>query len=65
MADVWILNEEDLDMELIGWLKAQKRITTKKIHDFINTVLLAGEGEDLRLAKYELALPISITTVNV
>ena len=27
----WILSEEDLDMDLINWLKAQKRITTKNI----------------------------------
>lgn len=61
----WILNEEDLSMELLNWLKAQKRVTTKTTHKFVNEVLLAREGGVLRLAKYGLSLPISTTTINV
>ena len=37
----WILYEEDLETDLINWLKAQKRVTTKNTHVFVNTVLLA------------------------
>ena len=51
-------------MDLINYLKAQKRLTTKNTHGFVNTVPLAREGEFLWLAKYGLALPISMTTVN-
>ncbi|CAM9642953.1 unnamed protein product, partial [Sphacelaria rigidula] len=61
----WILNEEDLSMELLGWLKAQKRVTTKSTHKFVNEVLFAREGGILKLAKYGLSLPISTTTINV
>ena len=60
----WILSEKDLEMDLINWLKAQKRVTTKNSHVFVNTVLLAREGGLLLLAKYALTLPISTTTVN-
>ena len=61
----WILSEEDLSMEQLGWLKAQKRVTTKSTHKFVNEVLLAREGGILKLAKYGLSLPISTTTINV
>ena len=60
----WILSEEDLEMDLINWLKAQKRVTTKNTHVYVNTVLLAREGGLLLLAKYALTLPISMATVN-
>ena len=52
----WILSEEDLEMDLINWLKAQKRVTTKNTHVFVNTVLLVREGGLLLLAKYALTL---------
>ena len=51
-------------MDLINCLKAQKRVTTKNTHVFVSTVLLAREEGLLRLAKYGLTLPISMTTVN-
>ena len=37
----WILSKEDLEIDLINWLKAQKRVTSKTTHVFVNTVLLA------------------------
>ena len=61
----WLLSEENLAMELLGWLKAQKRVTTKTTHKFINETLLAREGGILKLAEYGLSLPISMTTTNV
>lgn len=61
----WILSEEDLSMELLGWLKVQKRVTTHSTHKFINETLLAREGGILKLAQYGLSLPISKTTTNV
>ena len=60
----WILSEEDLSMELLSWLKSQKRVTTKSTHAFVNEQLLAREGGVLKLAKYGLSLPIT-TTINV
>ena len=60
-----ILSEEDLSMELLAWLKAQKRVTTSTTHKFINETLLAWEEGILKLAEYGLSLPISSTTVNV
>ena len=61
----WILSEEDLSMELLAWLKAQKRVTTKKTQKFVNEELLSREGGLLKLATYGLSLPISTTTINV
>eukprot|EP00904_Undaria_pinnatifida_P013597 jgi/Undpi1/9368/HiC_scaffold_26.g11826.m1 len=61
----WILSEEDLSMELLRWLKEQKRVTTKKTHKFVNEQLFAREGGLLKLAEYGLSLPISTTTINV
>ena len=56
---------EDLSMELLASLKAQKRVTTSTTHKFINETLLAREGGILKLAEYGLSLPISSTTVDV
>ena len=61
----WILSEEDLSMELLAWLKDQKRVTTKATHKFINQTLFAREGGMLKRAGYGLSLPISMTTTNV
>ncbi|CAM9311287.1 unnamed protein product, partial [Hapterophycus canaliculatus] len=61
----WILSDEDLSMELLGWLKAQKRVTTKSTHKFVNEHLLAREGGLLKLAEYGLSLPICTSTINV
>ena len=61
----WILSEEDLSMERLGWLKAQKRVTTKSTHKFVNEQLLVREGGNLKLVEYGLSLPISTTTINV
>ncbi|MEP6389023.1 MAG: hypothetical protein ABJ056_03770, partial [Halioglobus sp.] len=60
----WILSE-DLSMDLLGWLKAQKRDSTKSLTRTFNEKLFAREGGNLKLAKYGLSLPISTTTVNV
>lgn len=60
----WVLCEEDLQLQLLEWLKGQKRVSTKKTHEYVNGVLLANEGGLLRLAKYGLTLPISSTTVH-
>lgn len=59
----WILNEEDLKSQLLSWLKAQKRVSTKKTRDYVNTVLLKDEGFE-QLSRYGLNLPISSTTVH-
>ncbi|MEP6150093.1 MAG: hypothetical protein ABJ201_21930, partial [Nisaea sp.] len=61
----WILSEDDLSMDLLGWLKAQKGVSTKITHAYINEKRFAREGGNLKLAKYGLSLPISTTTVNV
>ena len=61
----WILSEEDLAMQLLNWLKSEKRVSTKDTHKYINETLLAGEGGIFKLAEYGLSLPISTTTINV
>ena len=61
----WILSDEDFSMELLRWLKAQKRVTTKNTQKFVNDELFAREGGLLKLAQYGLSLPISTTTINV
>lgn len=60
-----IMSEEDLQLELLGWLKEQKSVTTKNTHEYINNAMFAREGGILKLAKYGLSLPISESTVNV
>ena len=61
----WILSDEEFSMELLRWLKAQKRVTTKNTQKFVNDELFAREGGLLKLAQYGLSLPISTTTINV
>ena len=60
----WILSEEDIRLELLQWLKTEKRVTAKKTGDFVNNVLLVNEGGLERLDKYGLSLPVSSTTVH-
>ena len=55
----WILSEEDLKMQLLAWLKNQKRVTTQRVHKYVNEVLLAREGGLLKLGEYNLTLPIA------
>ena len=40
-----IMGQEDLQLQLLGWLKGLKRVTTDKTQKYINNVLFAGEGE--------------------
>lgn len=60
----WILSEEDIRLELLQWLKTEKRVTAKKTGDFVTNVLLVREGGLERLDKYGLSLPVSSTTVH-
>ena len=46
----WILSAEDLSMELLAWLQAQNRVTTKKTQKFVNKELLSRKGGLLKLA---------------
>ena len=58
------MDQEDLQLQLLGWLKGLKRVTTDKTPKYINDVLFVGEGGMQRLADNGLTLPISKTTVN-
>lgn len=59
----WVLSEEDIQLQLLSWLKYQKRVTTQATRLCTNDVLLTGEGEIRRLDRYGLSLPISSTAV--
>ena len=39
----WIMSEEDLVLKLMKWLKNLKRVSVKKVREYINNVLLARE----------------------
>ncbi|CAN0548277.1 unnamed protein product, partial [Laminaria digitata] len=60
----WILSEEDLELDLLNFLKSQKRVSVKKAREYVNNVLLASEGGNLALEKYGLSLPISTSTTH-
>ena len=38
------MSEEDLVLKLMKWLKNLKRVSVKKVREYINNVLLAREG---------------------
>ena len=52
-------------MELLRWLKAQKRVTTKNAQKFVNDELFAREGGLLKLAQYGLSIPICTATIKL
>ena len=58
----FILDQEDLQLQLLGWLKDEKRVSTRSTQEYISNVLFGREGGIPRLAEYSLALPISKTT---
>ena len=60
----WIMSEEDIRLELLQWLKTEKRVTAKKTGDFVNNVLLVREGGLERPDKYGLSLPIYFCTLD-
>ncbi|CAN0187432.1 unnamed protein product [Laminaria digitata] len=60
----WILSEKDLKLQLLAWLKKQKRVTVQRVHKYVNEVLLAREGGLLKLGEYNLTLPISRSTIH-
>lgn len=60
----FILDQEDLQLQLLGWLKSEKRVSTRRTQEYINNVLFGREGGMLRLAEYGLTLPICKTTTH-
>lgn len=49
----------------VDWLKADKRVSTRKTQGHINNALFARKGGMLRLAKYRLTIPISQTIAHL
>ena len=58
------MGQEDFQLQMLGWLKGLKRVTTDKTQKYINNVLFDGKGGMQRLADYGLTLPISKTIVH-
>lgn len=49
----WVLSE-DVQLQLLEWLKGQKRATTQATRSYINNVLLTAEGGIRRLDRCRL-----------
>lgn len=60
----WILFQEDLRMQLTGFLRGEERFNIGKAHRYVNDVLLSREGGMLKLDEYNLAVPTSCSTVH-
>ena len=59
----WIMSEEDLQHELLTWMRGQKRVTVKQVNDYINGFLFANEiGDMSRLLAYQVTMPVSMST---
>ena len=56
--------EEDKKIQLLEWLKKQKRVSTKTTHEYINRELFADERDTLLVEKHGLRLPVSSSTVH-
>ena len=54
----WIMSEEDLVLKLMKWLKNLKRVSVKKVREYINNVLLAREGGNLRNSSIDSKAPL-------
>ena len=52
------MSEEDLVLKLMKWLKNLKRVSVKKVREYINNVLLAREGGNLRNSSIDSKAPL-------
>ena len=39
-----VLSEEELELERLNYLKSQKRVLVNKVREYVDNVLLTGEG---------------------
>lgn len=57
------MSEEDLQHELLEFLKSRRRLTVREVNDYINGFLFANEVGDLsRLLSYQVKMPVSMPT---
>ena len=61
----WILSEEDLQIALRNWVKAnQHKLSVERVYKYVNEQLLAGDEHNIYFSKHNIKRPISMSTIH-